>query len=82
MEASEKKWVGWNWRTDGDLMENGAFFVPSGDAFSTMYAKATSTDPKSAFLVDQLTMNAGVFGGMRYISCMVYEKYFFFDKFS
>ncbi|KAL7583915.1 hypothetical protein Lser_V15G44414 [Lactuca serriola] len=65
VEASEKKWVGWNWRTDGDLMENGAFFVPSGDAFSTMYAKATSTDPKSAFLVDQLTMNAGVFGGMR-----------------
>ncbi|KAL8235847.1 hypothetical protein R6Q59_016928 [Mikania micrantha] len=65
VEANEKNWVGWNWRTEGDLMENGAFFVPSGQSLNTMYARATSVDPKSAFLVDQLTMNAGVFGEPR-----------------
>ncbi|KVI06879.1 AmbAllergen [Cynara cardunculus var. scolymus] len=65
VEANEKNWAGWHWRTDGDLMENGAYFVPSGEDMSAMYAKATSIDPKSAFLVDQLTMNAGVFGGPR-----------------
>lgn len=65
VEANEKNWAGWHWRTEGDLMENGAYFVPSGEDMSAMYAKATSIDPKSAFLVDQLTMNAGVFGGPR-----------------
>ncbi|MFS7968267.1 putative pectate lyase [Helianthus anomalus] len=65
VDANEKNWVGWNWRTEGDLMENGAFFVPSGEDLNAMYAKATSVDPKSAFLVDQLTMNAGVFGAPR-----------------
>ncbi|KAL9998872.1 putative pectate lyase [Helianthus debilis subsp. tardiflorus] len=65
IEENKKKWDGWNWRTDGDLMENGAFFVPSGEGLNAMYAKASSIDPKPAFLVDQLTKNAGIFGGPR-----------------
>jgi len=64
------EWSNWNWRTEGDLMENGAFFVASGEGMSSMYSKASSVDPKAASLVDQLTRNAGVFGGPRY--------YFFF----
>ncbi|CAE6076294.1 unnamed protein product [Arabidopsis arenosa] len=59
------EWANWNWRTEGDLMENGAFFVASGEGMSSMYSKASSVDPKAASLVDQLTRNAGVFGGPR-----------------
>ncbi|KAF8050709.1 hypothetical protein N665_1900s0007 [Sinapis alba] len=59
------EWANWNWRTEGDLMENGAFFVASGEGMSTMYSKASSVEPKAAALVDQLTRNAGVFGGPR-----------------
>lgn len=46
-------------------MANGAFFVPSGEGASMQYSKSVS--PKSANLIDQLTMNAGVLGGPRYI---------------
>lgn len=68
MDTDEGNWAGWNWRTDGDIMVNGAFFVPSGDGMSAIYAKAASYEPKSASLVTQLTMNAGVFGGPRYVT--------------
>lgn len=67
VDTDEGDWAGWNWRTDGDVMVNGAFFVPSGAGLSTQYAKASSVDPKSAVLVDQLTRGAGVMGGSRYI---------------
>ncbi|OAY45823.1 probable pectate lyase 13 isoform X1 [Manihot esculenta] len=61
-------WADWNWRTDGDIMVNGAFFVPSGAGLSAQYAKASSVEPKSAGIINQLTMNAGVFGGPRHES--------------
>lgn len=66
MDTDERDWTDWNWRTDGDLMVNGAFFVPSGAGLSAQYAKASSVEPKTAGLIDQLTMNAGVLGGPRY----------------
>lgn len=66
VETNENDWGGWDWRTDGDIMVNGAYFVPSGDGWGAKYAKAYSVEPKSAGLVDQLTMNAGVLGGSRY----------------
>ncbi|XXG53207.1 hypothetical protein AAC387_Pa03g1342 [Persea americana] len=65
VETNENDWGGWDWRTDGDIMVNGAYFVPSGDGWGAKYAKAYSVEPKSAGLVDQLTMNAGVLGGSR-----------------
>ncbi|XP_071738792.1 probable pectate lyase 5 [Rutidosis leptorrhynchoides] len=65
VDTGEENWSGWNWRTDGDIMVNGAFFVPSGDGLSSMYANAESYEPRSANLVTQLTMYAGVFGGPR-----------------
>ncbi|KAI3470511.1 hypothetical protein Pfo_027174 [Paulownia fortunei] len=65
VDTDEGEWADWNWRTDGDVMVNGAFFVPSGEGFSMQYAKASSVEPKSAALIDQLTMNAGVLGGPR-----------------
>ncbi|KAL6497726.1 hypothetical protein OROHE_027051 [Orobanche hederae] len=65
VNTDEGEWSGWNWRTDGDIMVNGAFFVPSGEGLSMQYAKASSVDPKSAALINQLTMNAGVFSHPR-----------------
>ncbi|KAJ4969845.1 hypothetical protein NE237_002944 [Protea cynaroides] len=65
VESDEKDWVGWNWRTEGDILVNGAFFVPSGQGLGAKYAKASSVEPKSSALIDQLTMNAGVMGGTR-----------------
>ncbi|XP_068637231.1 probable pectate lyase 12 isoform X2 [Aristolochia californica] len=65
VETEEREWSGWNWRTEGDMMVNGAFFVPSGEGLAVKYAKASSVDPKSSALIDQLTMNAGVLGGTR-----------------
>ena len=67
VETDERDWTDWNWRTEGDIMVNGAFFVPSGAGLSTQYAKASSVEPKSAALIEQLTSNAGVFGDPRYI---------------
>ncbi|KAG2334710.1 hypothetical protein Bca52824_005890 [Brassica carinata] len=46
----------------GDVMVNGAFFVPSGDGVSPAFARATSLQAKTADVIDQLTVNAGVFG--------------------
>ncbi|KAJ0715351.1 hypothetical protein HanPI659440_Chr13g0500111 [Helianthus annuus] len=40
------------------IMVNGAFFVPSGDGLSAIYAKASSYEPKSVALVTQLTKYA------------------------
>ncbi|XAR52323.1 Pectate lyase [Bertholletia excelsa] len=62
VDTAEKEWAGWNWRSDGDIMVNGAFFVASGKGLSDIYAKASSIEPRSAALIDQLTVNAGVFG--------------------
>lgn len=47
-------------------MVNGAFFVPSGDGVSPAYARATSLQAKTADVIDQLTVNAGVFGDPGY----------------
>jgi pectate lyase len=66
VDTEEGQWDGWNWRSEGDMLVNGAFFVPSGEGMEAIYDKATSVDPKSAALVDQLTMGAGVLGGPRY----------------
>ncbi|XP_010543565.1 PREDICTED: probable pectate lyase 5 [Tarenaya hassleriana] len=62
VDSDEREWSGWNWRTDGDMMVNGAYFVPSGEGAANEYARATSVQPRAAALIDQLTLNAGVFG--------------------
>ncbi|KAL3649645.1 hypothetical protein CASFOL_006048 [Castilleja foliolosa] len=64
-EASNGEWSDWNWKTQGDILVNGAFFVPSGAGASLKNSDSSSVDVKSATLIDQLTMNAGVIGGPR-----------------
>lgn len=75
VDTDEGEWSEWNWRTDGDIMVNGAFFVPSGQGLSMQYAKASSVEPKSAAIIDQLTMNAGVLGGPRYKTTHIYNSF-------
>ncbi|KAL2481349.1 putative pectate lyase 12 [Abeliophyllum distichum] len=60
VDTEEEKWRDWNWRSEGDVMANGAFFVASGQGVEVKYEKAYSVEPKSASYIDQLVMNAGV----------------------
>ncbi|GMH25061.1 hypothetical protein Nepgr_026904, partial [Nepenthes gracilis] len=60
--SSDKDWKDWNWRSEGDILVNGAFFVASGQGLDVNYEKAYSVEPKSAAYIDQLTINSGVFG--------------------
>ncbi|KAL4034434.1 hypothetical protein IC575_007572 [Cucumis melo] len=59
-DAPQSKWKNWNWRSDGDLMLNGAFFVRSGAGASSRYARASSLSAKSSSLVSSITSGAGV----------------------
>lgn len=67
MDTGENDWKRWDWRSEGDLMVNGAFFVPSGEGLAFRYDEASSLEAKSAVLIDQLTMNAGVMIPTRYV---------------
>ncbi|GKE13569.1 probable pectate lyase 18 [Tanacetum coccineum] len=58
-DAPESKWKGWNWRSEGDLMLNGAFFTPSGAGASSSYARASSLGARPSSIVSALTTNAG-----------------------
>ncbi|KAF2607847.1 hypothetical protein F2Q68_00046031 [Brassica cretica] len=58
-DAPQSKWKNWNWRSEGDLFLNGAFFTPSGGRASSMYAKASSLSARPSSLVASVTGNAG-----------------------
>ncbi|CAN6449294.1 unnamed protein product [Victoria cruziana] len=59
--TAEKEWRHWIWRSEGDMMLNGAFFVESGDSSgSTTYAGASSFTPLPSSLVGTITKSAGV----------------------
>ncbi|XP_057829230.2 probable pectate lyase 5 isoform X2 [Cryptomeria japonica] len=60
LDAEDSEWMYWNWRTEGDLLLNGAFFVPSGAGAADSYMLASSLGAKPAFLVGTLTGDAGV----------------------
>ncbi|XP_051127572.1 probable pectate lyase 8 [Andrographis paniculata] len=62
VETAESKWKGWNWRSEGDLMLNGAYFVPSGGGGggASSYNRASSLGAKSSSMVASITSDAGV----------------------
>ncbi|KAJ8753987.1 hypothetical protein K2173_001885 [Erythroxylum novogranatense] len=62
LETPDGDWKGWNWRSEGDVLVNGAFFVASGQGLEVKYEKAYSVEPKSADQIDFLTMHSGVLG--------------------
>ncbi|TKY52984.1 pectate lyase 12 [Spatholobus suberectus] len=65
LDAGEGEWSGWNWRSEGDVMLNGAFFVASGGDAEPNYHNAYSVEPKSVDRISLLTMSAGVLGVAR-----------------
>ncbi|CAN6460484.1 unnamed protein product [Victoria cruziana] len=52
-------WKSWNWRSEGDMLLNGAYFTPSGVGAASSYARASSLGAKSSSLVGTLTAEAG-----------------------
>ncbi|MQM22812.1 hypothetical protein Taro_055870 [Colocasia esculenta] len=62
MHAGESEWRRWDWRSQGDLLQNGAIFTASGDSNDAFYQKATSIKAFPAALVGSITKNAGVLG--------------------
>ncbi|KAA0049176.1 putative pectate lyase 8 [Cucumis melo var. makuwa] len=69
VETAESEWKGWNWRSEGDLLLNGAFFTPSGAGASASYARASSLGAKSSSMVGTITSNAGALSCRRGHPC-------------
>ncbi|KAL8191899.1 hypothetical protein R6Q57_028630 [Mikania cordata] len=59
----------WNWRSNGDLMLNGAYFTPSGADAGASYAKASSLSAQSSSVVATLTYGAGALSCRRGRQC-------------
>jgi pectate lyase len=69
VDTGEGVWKGWNWRSEGDLLLNGAFFTPSGAGAGASYARASSLGAKSSSLVGTLTSGSGVLNCRRGAMC-------------
>ncbi|XP_044492872.1 probable pectate lyase 8 isoform X1 [Mangifera indica] len=59
VDTSDGVWKSWNWRSEGDLLLNGAYFISSGAGSAASYARASSLGAKSSSLVGALTSSAG-----------------------
>lgn len=57
-DAPESEWSHWNWRSEEDLMLNGAYFRESGAAGAS-YARASSLSARPASFVGAMTNTAG-----------------------
>lgn len=69
VETAESQWKNWNWRSEDDLLLNGAYFTPSGAGASASYAMASSLEAKSSSMVGAMTSNAGALGCRRGHQC-------------
>lgn len=59
--APEALWRNWQWRSEGDLFKNGAFFRESGPEIkSTPFTEHTTIQFEPAKFVGRLTRKAGV----------------------
>ncbi|GKV07854.1 hypothetical protein SLEP1_g19564 [Rubroshorea leprosula] len=69
-DAPEDEWRNWNWRTEGDLMLNGAYFRESGaGASSSVYSRASSLSARPSSFVDAITRTAGTLNCRKGSSC-------------
>ncbi|XP_012091936.1 pectate lyase [Jatropha curcas] len=58
--AMEIEWKNWNWRSEGDLMMNGAYFVQSGKTLThNQFSKLQMIKSKPGTFVKRLTRFAG-----------------------
>ncbi|KAI3884923.1 hypothetical protein MKX03_037859 [Papaver bracteatum] len=69
VEPDSGRWKHWNWRSEGDLLLNGAFFTPSGKGASGSYARASSLGAKSSSMVGSITSGAGALNCRRSTQC-------------
>lgn len=69
VDTATSKWKGWNWRSEGDLLLNGAYFTPSGAGASASYSRASSLGAKSSSMVGAITSGAGVLSCRRGSTC-------------
>ncbi|KAE9592084.1 hypothetical protein Lal_00013051 [Lupinus albus] len=69
VKTEENTWKRWNWRSDGDLLLNGAYFTSSGARSAASYGRASSLSAKSSSVVGTLTSGAGVLNCRRGIMC-------------
>lgn len=69
VETDDHVWKNWNWRSEGDLLLNGAYFTPSGAGAAANYARASSLGAKSSSLVGTITSDAGVLSCRRGSQC-------------
>ncbi|CAI0425973.1 unnamed protein product [Linum tenue] len=67
--APEGEWKKWNWRSQGDMFLNGAFFRISGSRAASSYVKATSMAAKSSSMVASMTAGAGALVCRRGLAC-------------
>ncbi|KZV15155.1 pectate lyase-like [Dorcoceras hygrometricum] len=58
-DAPESEWIHWNWRSEGDLMLNGAFFRQSGAGAWAAHSRASSLSARPVSLVGSVTGTAG-----------------------
>lgn len=58
--ADDEEWKTWNWRSDGDMLMNGAQFTTSGNGTADSYAKASSMVARPASLLNNIIQSAGV----------------------
>ncbi|XP_014498220.1 probable pectate lyase 8 [Vigna radiata var. radiata] len=69
VDTGASVWKSWNWRSEGDLLLNGAYFTSSGAGAAASYARASSLGAKSSSLVGTLTSGAGVLNCRRGNMC-------------
>ncbi|URD81671.1 Pectate lyase [Musa troglodytarum] len=69
VDTDSNVWKSWNWRSEGDLLLNGAYFTPSGAGASASYAKASSLGAKSSSMVGSITSDAGALGCRKRSQC-------------
>ncbi|CAM8891349.1 unnamed protein product [Rhodiola kirilowii] len=68
-DAPEYEWRRWNWRSQGDLFLNGAYFRRSGAGASPSYARASSLGARPSTLVGSMTLRAGALSCRRGSHC-------------
>ena len=66
--APESVWKTWNWRSEGDLLMNGAFFVESGNTVEKVRKKDVITAKPGTF-VTRLTRFSGALNCVKNVPC-------------
>ena len=69
VETAQTVWKSWNWRSEGDLLLNGAYFTPSGAGASASYSHASSLGAKSSSMVGSITSDAGALSCRKGAAC-------------